>query len=176
MEGARNWLRELRAALVEQFPGPPRHMRWLRFIASWAITIAFALAIPRIDHWLFRAQGWPAIAGVWISMSGVWAVHRERLLGRRRSRQVAVFMATSIRFAAEAIVFVAASVAFGSEPGESPVEHLAAQFAPVDVPLWLVVGLLILVALWNYRSQKREDAALRAQAGAEGAALAPPPN
>jgi hypothetical protein len=174
MEGAGNWPGELRTALVEQFLGPPRRARRLRFLASLAITVALALVIPRIDHWA-RAEALPALALIGIPVSGIWAVHREHLLRRSRSRQVAVYVATVIAFSAGWIELVALSVTFGSEPGSSPIERLAALIPPLDIPLWLVAGLLLVLALWRYRSDKREEAALRAQADAEQRSLAAPP-
>jgi hypothetical protein len=173
MDGAGDWPGELRAALVEQFLGPPRRARWLRFLASLAIMIAFALVIPRIDHWP-QTQGWPAFALIGIPLSGIWAVHREHLLRRSRSRQFAVYVAAVITFAAGWIELIALSVTFGSEPGSSPIERLAAQIPPLDIPLWLVVGLLLVLAFWRYRSDKGEEAALRAQADVERSTLAAP--
>ena len=173
MEGAANWLGEMRAALAEEFVGPPQRLRWLRILASLAIAVAFALAIPRIDHWP-RAQGLPTVLLITVVMSEVWADHRERVLRRAKGRQVAVFLATLIAFATGTIVFVVVSVTFGNEPGNSPIERLLVV-PPIELPLWPVIGVLLVVVLWRYRSLKREEAMLRAQADAEQTPRAAPP-
>jgi hypothetical protein len=175
MTPGRDWTHEMRTALVEQFIGPPRRSRWLRFLVSCAILIAFALAIPNLARWPHPGISPAAPILAMILTSGIWSVHRERLLRRTRTRQVAVYPAAAMSSAVWLGLFVTVSVLFGPEAGTSPIERLGDLIPPIDVPLWLVAGLLLILVFWNYRSQKREEAALRAQADAEQGGLAVPP-
>jgi hypothetical protein len=159
---------------VEQLLGPPRGWRWLRILFGLAFTIAIALVIPRVDQWAVRTS--PVIFFlIGIPMPALWSIHRERLLLRSKSRQIAVGVATVIAQAVGIAAFLALSVTFGPELGKSPVERLAARLPTLDISPWLLAGLLLVFALWTYRTTKREEAALRAQGAAEqGGPLAPP--
>jgi hypothetical protein len=144
----------------------PRALRWLREFLSLAVIVVLAVAFPRIDRWP-QANLWPLYLVAFLFLPGLWTIHRERLLGRGRRRQLAAYLATLGYRAIGIGLFVPLSLTLGAEWGESPFQRLMARLPNLQIPLWAIAVGLFALALLRYRLDKKEEAKLRAQAAAE---------
>jgi hypothetical protein len=126
--------------------------------------LLIAIAFPRVDQ-LLGASLWPwswTLIGLVLSSfsSGASAAFDERKHGRAVVVQGAAFVGSVAASFVIVVSFVALSIAFGAEPGRSPIEAFFRAYPlPTDgLGLVLFGAALFALVLIPYWLRKRADA------------------
>ena len=167
----------VRTYLVRSLAGD--EARWVRTLIGVPVVVLLILAFPRVDS----GDSWPFLPlATFLTLCAVISVEaarREYQFGGPQRLVVAAGVTTFMVNVAILSTFIALSMAFGQEPGSSPLEALGAMI-PTDLIIGgLLVLMFVLVAAHKIgepgrkRSEAENQARIRAERLARGRAVRP---